>query len=189
MNDKDKKIMDRIKQDYDMLVEKGHEIVGVFLQGSQNYQLDHEQSDIDTKAIIIPTFNDFLFGKKMKSSTIELPITKEHVDYKDIRLMFQNFKKQNINFVEILFTKYYYINPKYRDLFQPMFDNRERIARYDVYKTLSTITGMAYEKRKALTHPYPAKKDIIEEFGMDGKQLHHIMRLYEFMVRYLFGEK
>ena len=28
--------------------------------------------------------------------------------------MFDNFKKQNINFIEILFTKYKYINPKYR---------------------------------------------------------------------------
>ena len=28
--------------------------VGLFLQGSQNYKLDYESSDIDTKAIVLP---------------------------------------------------------------------------------------------------------------------------------------
>ena len=32
-------------------------VVGIFLQGSQNYGLDYEKSDVDTKLIIAPTFN------------------------------------------------------------------------------------------------------------------------------------
>ena len=39
----------------------------------------------------------------------------EHIDVKDIRLMFDNFKKQNINFLEILFTKFGIVNEKYLD--------------------------------------------------------------------------
>ena len=34
------------------------QIFGVFLYGSQNYGLDTENSDVDTKAIIIPTIED-----------------------------------------------------------------------------------------------------------------------------------
>ena len=34
------KIMARLQEHYDFLVNKGHEVVGVFLQGSQNYGLD-----------------------------------------------------------------------------------------------------------------------------------------------------
>lgn len=183
----EKKIFDRLEQDYNMLVELGYEVVGVFLQGSQNYNLDYENSDIDTKAILLPSFYDFLFNKKQISHTIELDPSKEHVDIKDIRLMMQNFRKQNINFVEVLFTKYRFMNPKYEKLFQPMFENRERIARYDQYKTLNSVAGMSMEKFKAMEHPYPTLIHKIEEFGFDGKQISHIERLNNFIKKYVNG--
>ena len=178
------KIFERLKSDFDLLTEKGYEVVGVFLNGSQNYNLDDENSDIDTKAILLPSFEDFLLNKKLISTTLELTPSNEHLDIKDARLMFENFKKQNINFIEILFTKYKYMNPKYVSLFQPMFDNREKIARYDIVKTMNSIAGMAYEKQKAMEHPYPTLIDKINEFGFDGKQLSHALRLEEFIYNY-----
>ena len=47
------------------------QIFGIFLYGSQNYGLDTENSDVDTKAIIIPTIEDLCqkkvdFVKNMK---------------------------------------------------------------------------------------------------------------------------
>jgi predicted nucleotidyltransferase len=182
------KIQKRIKEDYDMLINKGYEVVGVFLNGSQNYKLDYEDSDIDTKAILLPSFEDFLLNKKLISTTIELEPSKEHVDIKDIRLMFDNFRKQNINFIEILFTEYMYINPKYQEAFQPMFDIRERIARYDQYKTLNSIAGMSMEKFKAMEHPYPTLIHKIEKYGFDGKQVSHIERLNDFIKKYTQGK-
>lgn len=182
------KIMDRLKSDYDMLVEKGHEVVGVFLQGSQNYGLQYEGSDIDTKAILLPSFEDFLLTKKLISTTLELEPSKEHVDIKDIRLMFDNFRKQNINFIEILFTEYKYMNPKYEQLFQPMFDIREKIARYDMYKALNSLAGMSMEKFKAMEHPYPSLIHKIEKFGYDGKQTHHVLRLNDFIKKFVAGK-
>ena len=101
----------------------------------------------------------------------------EHVDVKDIRLMFDCFRKQNINFVEILFTKYRILNPKYASLFQPVLDSRELIGRYNDFASLNCMVGTAMEKQKALCHPYPATIDKIERFGYDPKQLHHILRL------------
>lgn len=182
------KIFDRLKSDFDLLISKNYEVIGVFLQGSQNYNLDYEGSDIDTKAMLLPSFEDFLLNKKLISTTLELPPSNEHLDIKDVRLMFENFKKQNINFIEILFTKYKYINPKYETLFQPIFDIRERIARYDQYKTLNSIAGMSMEKFKAMEHPYPTLIHKIEEFGYDGKQVSHIERLYDFIVKYTDGK-
>lgn len=128
--------------------------VGLFLQGSQNYNLDYEGSDIDTKAIMLPSFSDFVLNAKPLSTT-HIMENNEHVDFKDIRLMFDCIKKQNINFVEILFTPYSIINPEYADLFQPVLD---------------------------------ARMDKIEAFGYDPKQLHHALRLREFMTRYEAGE-
>lgn len=117
--------------------------VGLFLQGSQNYNLDYEGSDIDTKAIMLPSFSDFVLNAKPLSTT-HIMENNEHVDFKDIRLMFDCIKKQNVNFVEILFTPYSII--------------------------------------------YPATMDKIEAFGYDPKQLHHALRLREFMTRYEAGE-
>lgn len=101
--------------------------VGLFLQGSQNYNLDYEGSDIDTKAIILASFSDFVLNTKPLSTT-HIMENNEHVDFKDIRLMFDCIKKQNVNM------------------------------------------------------------DKIEAFGYDPKQLHHALRLREFMTRYEAGE-
>lgn len=161
--------------------------VGLFLQGSQNYDLDYEGSDIDTKAIVLPCFSDFVWSRK-PTSTTHIMENDEHVDFKDVRLMFDCFKKQNINFVEILFTPYCIINPMYSDLLQPVLDAREEIARYNNYVGMNCIMGMAYEKQRAMEHPYPATIDKIKMYGYDPKQLHHALRLREFMTRYMNGE-
>lgn len=181
------KIMARLKSDYDLLVDMGYEVLGVFLQGSQNYHLDYEGSDIDTKAIVLPSFEDIVLNKRPASTTHVLP-SDEHIDIKDIRLMHDCFRKQNINFLEILFTEYRYMNPIYAELYQPMFDNAEAIAHYNNYAAVNCIAGMAYEKHKALEHPYPATKDKIEKYGFDPKQLHHMLRCADFLIRYIDGE-
>jgi predicted nucleotidyltransferase len=181
------KVQERIQEHYDIVSNKGYEVVGVFLQGSQNYELSYENSDVDSKAILLPKFNDFVLNKTPISTTLVLD-NNEHIDLKDIRLMFDCFKKQNINFVEILFTKYKVLNPQYKALFQPLIDNREMIARYNNYAAVNCIAGMSMEKVKALEHPYPTLLDKIEKYGYDPKQLHHIVRLREFIERYINGE-
>ncbi len=181
------KIFTRLQENYDRLIKDGHEVLGVFLQGSQNYGLAYENSDIDCKAIIVPTLEDIVLNKKPISTTLVLE-NDEHIDLKDIRLMFDCFKKQNINFVEILFTKYRIMNPEYESLYQPMFDNAEAITHYNNYAALNCMVGMMYEKQAALQHPYPNKLEVLAKHGYDPKQAHHVFRLYEFIRRYLDGE-
>ena len=79
------------------------------LQGSQNYNLDDENSDVDTKSIVIPTWRKMVLDKQPLSTTLEMPDS-SHVDIKDAREMIACYKKQNVNFVETLFTDYYKIN-------------------------------------------------------------------------------
>ena len=186
MTEKDKKIFKRLKSDFDYVASLGYKVLGVLLQGSQNYNLDYDGSDIDTKAIVIPSFEDFVLNRKPASTTLILP-SNEHVDVKDVRLMHECFRKQNINFIEILFTKYKYMNPDYEVLYQPMFDNNEKIAHYNNYAAVNCIAGMVYEKRKAMEHPYPTLKEKIEKYHYDNKQLHHIVRCEEFLKRYING--
>ena len=167
------------------------ELFGIFIQGSQNYGLDiytdNYKSDIDTKAIVIPSLKEVVMNKQPISTTHILP-NNEHLDIKDIRLYFDNFKKQNINFVEILFACDYIINPKYADVFNILKENRELIAHYNTNQALRCMSGMSMEKKKALTHPYPTLLDKIEKYGYDGKQLHHIIRMFDFITAYSNGD-
>lgn len=185
--DRQGELINRIHSDYRLLEDIGYTVLGVFLQGSQNYGLSYEGSDIDTKAIVLPKFDDFISNKKPVSTTHILPST-EHINIMDIRVMFETIKKQNINFVEILFTDYYYLNPLYEDLFMPMIENRELIARFNKMASVKCMIGMALEKRKALEHPYPTIKWKIDKWGADNKQTHHVLRMRDFLERYVNGE-
>lgn len=184
-------INNRIKEHYDYIKDK-YNVVYLGLQGSQNYELDiydeDYKSDVDTKAIILPSFKDFVYNKAPVSKTIVLP-NNEHIDVKDIRVMFDTFKKQNVNFIEILFTKYRIVNEEYRVLLQPLFENRELIAKLNKNQALRCIAGMSMEKLKALQHPYPAIIDKINKYGYDPKQLHHILRMNDFIKKYATGAR
>ena len=161
-------------------------IVGIFLQGSQNYGLDYEGSDIDTKLIVVPTWEDICFNRKPVSTT-HIRANDEHIDLKDIRLMFQTFRKQNLNFMEILFTKYKIINPMYEEYWAELVEYNEKIAMYDPCGAVKTMKGIAMEKYHAMEHRYPAKAEIIDAWGYDSKQLHHLFRISEFIDRYCNG--
>lgn len=158
-------IMKRVQEHLQHLHKLGYEVVFIALQGSQNYGLDIDdenyKSDIDTKAIVLPSFEDFARCSKPVSTTIVLE-NNEHIDVKDIRVMFDTYKKQNINFVETLFTKYKIISCKYMDLIEPLFEHREEIARMNYNQALRCISGMSMEKLKAMEHPYPNLIDKIE---------------------------
>lgn len=176
----DEKIMHRVGEHLVDVLPTNPNWFFIALQGSWNYDLGYEGSDVDTKILVLPSFSDFALNRSPKSYTHVME-NNEHVDVKDIRLMFGNFWKQNINFLEILFTKYVLVNPLYEKEYFELVALRERIARYNNYCLYNCMAGMAFEKYKALEHPYPTIKDKIEKYGYDGKQLHHILRMEEFM--------
>lgn len=188
---REKKIMQRVQEHYDYLQSLGYEVVCVCLQGSQNYGLDEYSdeymSDIDTKAIVLPPLDDFIAAAPLVS-TVVIMDNNEHAEVKDIRIMFDMFKKANISYIELLFTEFKIINPEWAEFIEPLFANRELISKYNRNQFLRCIAGMAMEKRKALCHPYPNLIEKIEKYGYDGKQLHHCVRLYNFIERFVNGE-
>ena len=170
---------------------KDRPIVVLACQGSQNYGLDYEDSDFDTKCITVPTFKEIALNKKALSTT-HVRGNNEHIDLKDIRLYIQTFRKQNLNFLEILFTPYYvcpmnnFIN--FSNEWGKLIDNREKIAHMNPLRGFSSMKGIAAEKYHALEHHYPSRMHMIEKFGYDPKQLHHLLRIDEFMKRFYNGE-
>lgn len=162
-------------------------IVGIFLQGSQNYGLDYEGSDVDTKLIVVPTFKDIAMNKKPVSTT-HVRSNNEHIDWKDVRLYIQTFRKQNLKFVEILFTPYKIINPKYSYQWNRLTNAREEIARYAPDQAIKVMGGVSRERYHAMEHRYPSRIEWIDRFGYDPKQLHHLIRMEQFIERYIQGQ-
>ena len=185
----DEWIMSKLKEHYEeakTLIPDSH-IVGIFLQGSQNYGLDYEGSDVDTKCIITPTFEEIALAKKPISTT-HIRDNDEHIDLKDIRLYFQTFRKQNLNFLEILFTPYFIINDSFLSSWKKLVKNNEAIAHYDQVRSVKSMMGIASEKYFAMEHRYPSRIEWLDKFGYDPKQLSHLLRVSEYLDRYLSGE-
>ena len=174
------------KEEAEQLENGKYRPIYIALQGSQNYNLDTENSDVDTKVITLPSLSQIIKNGKPTSFT-HVRANDEHIDMKDVRLMFDCFKKQNINFIEILFSDYYIImNENYRELIEELRSHAEEIAVLNPYRAIKCMKGMAFEKYNALCHPYPAKIDIINKYGYDGKQLHHLLRLEYFLDMYRY---
>ena len=149
-----------------MLEDKGYKVIYIGLYGSQNYNVDDELSDIDAKAIILPSLHDIIF-RKVTSKTIECE--NGSIDVKDLITFYDVIKKGNFSYIECIDTDYS-IGDKYiKELFKQFRPN------------LKSILGAMYEKRKALTHEYPSKKEEFKKWGFDPKQYHHIIRLNTFL--------
>ena len=56
------------------------------------------------------------------------------------------------------------------------------------YRAVKSMMGIMYEKYHAMEHPYPSKLDIIEKYGYDGKQVSHLLRVADYLQRYINGE-
>lgn len=148
-------------------------VVGIFLYGSQNYGFDGEDSDIDSKVIIIPTFQDLCLNRNLTSIEHKY-MEQEYIDVKDIRLYRENLMRQGINYVETLFTEYFLINPTYEEIFNQYFiKHRESIAHYDRNRTVQAASNQVFRtlNRQHLT----------------AKDLYNCARLYNFLQSYTAG--
>ena len=187
----EQEIFNRVKEHHEEAKSLGYNVVATILQGSQNYglEIDCEEyhSDVDTKCIVIPSFDDFC-SNKGRISTTYVRANNEHIDLKDVETLFELFRKANVNILEILFSKYYIVEPDYKDWFEKLRSYGERICSANKCQTFRTMSGLSMEKYKALEHPYPSIIDKIEKYGYDGKQLHHILRIANFINRYYYDE-
>ena len=178
----------RVKEHFDEAVKMFSEkqIVGIFLQGSQNYGLETPESDVDTKCIIVPTFYDMAMNHKLQSGTYVLE-NEEHLDYKDIRLYFQTLRKQNLNFLEILFTDYFIINPMFAEEWGSLLDHREEIVRMNPCYAIKAMNGVAHEKYRKLFIRTEINAARFDQYNYDPKQLFHLFRIKDFIDNYING--
>jgi hypothetical protein len=172
-------IMKNIKEKLQYLKDKGYDVAGIFLQGSQNYELDtytkEYKSDIDCKAWIVPSLEDLIFGKKPVSTTLVLD-NDEHIDLKDIRLVVDLLMGGNPSYVELINTDYciYTNDIKY------FVEHKDEISLMNKTALVNAIVGTFNNKKKAFKHVYPSRKEWHNKYGFDPKELHHMYRLLLF---------
>lgn len=162
-------------------------IVCLMLAGSQNYGLDTAKSDIDTKLILAPSFRSVAMNHQPISTT-HVRADNSHTDWKDVRLMFNTFRKQNLNFLECLFTPYGIINPLYKDEWNRLIEHREEIAHYNLPQAIKSMKGIAYNKYEQMEKDTPSHANDIKKFGYSPKELHHLLRVEDYIERYIKGE-
>lgn len=155
--------------------QSGHTPIYAALYGSQNYGLATPESDVDTKVWLMPTFRDLYTAAKPYSK--EFHYEDAHVEGKDFRLMVGELKKQNMNFLETIFTPYYWCGDAYKTEFEYLRDNRELVARYDVNRGARAFVGHMY--------------NMYNRFKRDEKpkQVAHLMRLYDCLQRYALTDE
>ena len=148
----------RLEAHYNKAVEHfGEEnVMGVFLYGSWNYNTNLPDSDVDTKCILVPNLYNLAVDP---FKVTHLNVDGEICECMSITHMVANWKKQNINFVEILFTSHFKINPDYADFWQPnkageweeWAMNSERsdmVARYDLHAAVMSMAHQALHTLK-----------------------------------------
>lgn len=179
MIEREEKIKKRIFAHYKRAIEHyGEEnVLGVFLYGSQNYDCDLETSDVDTKCILLPDLYHLALHP-YKTTHLFIPREEgedEVCECMTIQHMVANWKKQNPNFLEIMFTPHCYVNAMYRDAWDSFIvDWREEIARYDVQAGVKSIAHQAM--------------NTIKRNPMDGKKIGNAMRLLNLLTKYIAGK-
>lgn len=181
MMDRTERIMNRVYAHLEKAMERyGEEnVLGVFLYGSQNYNCDIESSDVDTKCILVPDLYHLALHP-LKTTHLNIYVddtgVPEVCECMTIQHMVANWKKQNPNFLEIMFTQFCAINPLYFDEWAKFLIKegyREEIARYDVRAGVLSVAHQAIHT--------------INQDPMNGKKIGNGVRLVRLLENYTQG--
>lgn len=179
-------ILLKLQNQKSILESQGYTVARICLTGSQNYNLqvhtDEYQSDVDMKAIIVPTLDDLIHNSKPISTSIDTEWGL--CDLKDIRTYFETLLKANPAYIESLFTQYYIVDNKFNSEFEQIDLLKDELVYTLRAQMIRAMYGMMLEKEKAMCHPYPKIAHKIEKYKYDGKQVHHAYRLWLMMQDY-----
>lgn len=168
-----------LKKEKTRLESLGYNVWGIFLKGSQNYNLDiyteEYKSDFDFMAFVIPSFNELYSGKA--ESTLQF---RENgtTEIKDIRHLHTLIKKANLTAFELLFTEYKIVKSH-----SFLFGLAEHLLKERFMLFIDSIPKIINNKQKTLFKTTEKRAHLIEKYGYDPKELHHIVRL-----RYMLEE-
>lgn len=178
------KITKALVESYYCLEQQGDEVVAVFPFGSMNYNCDDEGSDTDIFAIIIPDIDYYVFGRSEKKSykgTLSNPLGYGDIKLVPINNYIYKLLDMDLQSIEILFTKWNLINPKYYVEMSALLNRKQEYARYNESKYLYNILGAIQATRNHVL----GKCDLYEpDSVMQEKQMYQVYRLTMTGMRY-----
>ena len=170
--EEDEAILAAVRHHHEAVTAEGYLVVMTSLIGSQNYDLNHENSDIDTISLVYPPLSDLANAIQPYSGLIELE--DGHCEIKDIRLALNLLRKTSPNSVEYYTSKYKIYNPIFENTLKEYLDDNTKLwnmIHCNYEHMLEAIAGMARQLNK---RNMPA-----------GKRYSHALRLmdmnYHFM--------
>lgn len=141
--------------------EQGLIVFAIALKGSQNYNLDDEESDIDANLVFIPSFKDL-----REDTTYKFTFPEGECTCHNLYSFATIVAKGNPQWIEVCNTKY-------------IIGDLSMFSHFKLNP--SALKGMVMEKVTAFKKLYPSRAKYVEQFGYDPKQLHHIIRLYDLL--------
>lgn len=157
-----------------------YNLFGVFLIGSQNYNLDLENSDFDTVALVLPTIDNLYYGEKyIKEKNF---IYKEGIcKIADIRDFYKGLSKSNLNYVELLFSKEYWVNDDYEIFYTYLRDNQNLAGTLDKKSLINCAVGLMNVSHKR-------NIDWNSTNGNNHYNSYHILRMCNFINSFIRGK-
>lgn len=123
-------------------------ILGIFLYGSQNYGTALDNSDVDSKCVVIPTMAELISGEKIPTRCLQIEDSGEFCTIMDVREYVRQLKKNNINFIETLFTEYFIVNKRYKKIWEEFLQYKDPVAKYNAKAQLSAAKAQCLEALK-----------------------------------------
>lgn len=149
------------------------------LFGSQNYNLDTNQSDVDTKSIVIPNLKDWLWNE-VHYDNINMP-DGSHAEIKNVTAMFKQFIKGDINFLEILYTPYVDIAPGWEWFYEELTAQADNISRHNLFAQGHTWVSHCQQMReRTLTR----LDNIDPSLSYNAKAFMNALRIKESCIRF-----
>ena len=167
--EEDEAILTAVKRHHDAVAAQGYLVVMTSLVGSQNYDLDHENSDIDTFSLVFPPLNDLAKAKDPYVGMFELD--DGHCEIKDIRLALNLLHKTSPNSVEYFVSKYKVYHPLFKDILEEYLDNSKlwNMIHCNYEHMLYAMAGMG---RQLTKRNMPAGKKFSHAIRLDNMYYH-----------------
>ncbi len=140
------------------------------LYGSQNYNIDTDKSDIDTRTLVFPSKEAIFRGVREYPKTVKFENGKDCI--KDIRDFIMNTARGGIPFLECMYTPYIVVNPRFQEYWDMITEKKGYFCTYAQPRIASCALGLAnnYYKR------YQERKD--EKSYVHLCWIHYFMRTF-----------
>lgn len=170
-HEEDEAILAAVKHHHDEVIAQGYIVVMTSLVGSQNYDLDDSNSDIDTFSFIYPSLDDLAMAKPPFATCFKAK-DGGHCEVKDIRLALNLLKKTSPNSVEYFASKYKIYNPAFEDILKEYLEDNTKLwnmLHCNYEHMLYAMAGMAHQLTK---RNMPAGKRFSHALRLDDMLYH-----------------